>query len=271
MTKGVVLLPRHCSHRFNHVFTVSTPVKKDEKEALKQQSSRRNSKRAIILQCHKAGVLWRGLYPLLFEAPPEVSHEALRILTRRFKSGRVRTRTLQLADKKHVSTSHYSRYRVRLSSCNIFYILPTDKTPVDYDFSGRLIHYEHIWLQMQTLSAYYATLGGGYFLCRRLSTAIQLARQQRWVATWMRDYAMADRCTLNEAYNYLHAGQFGVAFAMLKALKANARARNDVVLFNMCKSARLLGKRMKQAGKRGANAARNTVDDYQRIRIVGKL
>lgn len=107
-------------------------------------------------------------------------------------------------------------------------------------------------------------------MCRRLSTAIQLARQQRAVARWMGDDAMADRCTLNETYNYLHAGQFDVAFAMLKVLKASARARHDVVLWKMCKSARLLGRRMKRAGKQVADAESN-VDDYQRIRIVGKL
>lgn len=259
MTKGVVLIPRHCSDRLNHALIVSLNENQKEIEPF------------IVVQCHKAGVVWRGLYPLLFESPPHVANKALRILTRRFRSGRLRTCRLQLTDEDVVSTTHFSRSRMRLVSCNLFCILPPNKTPVDYDFSGRLIHLEHIWLQMQTLSAYFATLGGGFFLCRRLSTAIQLARRQRWVATWMGDHAMADRCTLNEAYNYLHAGQFHVAFAMLKALKASARARNDIVLFNMCKSARLLGKRMKRAGKRGANAARNTVDDYQRIRIVGKL
>ena len=81
---------------------------------------------------------------------------------------------------------------------------------------------------------------------------------------------MADRCTLNEAYNYLHAGQFPIAFAMLKVLKASARARQDVVLWKMCNSAQLLGKRMRRAGKHVADAESN-IDDYQRIRIVGKL
>lgn len=263
MTKGDVLLPRHCSARLGRALKVPSDVKQ------KESASRKQRKIVLIaLHLHRPGVAWRGLYPLLFQSPPHVANKALRILTRRFRSGRVRLQGSN-HDMDTFSAAHHCRSGLGLKNCNLFYLLPPDKEEVDYDFSGRLIHYEHIWLQMQTLSAYYATLGGGYFLCRRLSTAIGLARRQRQVATWMGDTAMADRCTLNESYNYLHAGQFDVAFAMLKALKASARARQDVVLWNMCKSARLLGKRMKRAGKQGG--ADWNVDDYQRIRIVGKL
>jgi len=269
MTKGVVFMPLHCSDGLGYAKIESYEAKQKDSS----DSSRKQRQIVLVaLQCHKSGVAWRGLCPLLFESPSRVANKALRILTRRFSSGGIRIQNSQSFEDTVdiLSRTHYCRSRMSLKGCNLLYIVPPDRVEVDYDFSGRLIHYEHIWLQMQTLSAYYATLGGGYFLCRRLSTAIWLARQQRQIATWMGDYAMADRCTLNESYNYLHAGHFDVAFAMLKTLKASARARNDVVLFNMCKSARLLGKRMKRAGKRGTDAESN-VDDYQRIRIVGKL
>lgn len=266
-------MPRHASARFEHALLVTSSVKKNDSAPSKRKSLRKLRKMAIVvLHCHSPGVAWRGLYPLLFESPPRVSNKALSILTRRFSPGRIRIQQksqLEYNESDTLSTTHSCRSLARLVGCNLVYILPPFTTTVDYAFCSRLIHYEHIWLQMQTLSAYYATLGGGFFLCRRLSTAIQLAQRQRYLALWMSDYAMADRCTLNESYNYLHAGQFDVAFAMLKTLKASARRRRDVVLWNMCKSARLLGKRMKQAGKRGG--AGTNVDDYQRIRIVGKL
>jgi predicted small secreted protein len=166
------------------------------------------------------------------------------------------------------TVSHFCRL---LHHSPLFYILPPCTQEIDYDFSGRLIYYEHLFLQAQTLAAWYATLGGGYFLCHRLSTAIQLARRQRRVAEWMGDEGMADRCTLNEVYNYLHAGHFRIAFSMLKALQASAQVRQDAVLWAMCNTARLFGRRMRRAGKRLTSQASSVDDDYQRIRIVERL
>lgn len=263
-------MPRHCSSSLNNVLTVPLDVKQKESESCKSSFSRKRREIVVIVVRCRNLVAFRALYPLLFESSPHLSRKALRILTRRFCRGRIRLQDSGMLDVTSLSKTHYRRSRAQLNDCNLLlYLLPSSRTEVDYYFSGELIRYEHIWLQMQTLSAYYATLGGGYFLCRKLSTAIQLARRQRWVATWMGDYAMADRCTLNESYNYLHAGQFDVAFAMLKTLKVSARVRNDVVLWKMCKSARLLGKRMKRAGKRGG--AESNIDDYQRIRFLDKL
>ena len=265
-------MPRHCSTLVDLESIGTQDTKRKDIAAEKESCSRlQKSSVLVALQCQRAGVSWRGLYPLLFQAPPRVSKKAFRILLRRFASSRIRIDpsvfNFDDAGESSVDTRYHSRSLATTPSCNLLCILPPTTTQVDYDFSGRLIVYEHIWLQLQTLSAWYATLGGGYFLCRQLSTAVRLARQQRQVAEWMGDAATADRCTLNEAYNYIHSGYFTVAFRMLKALKVSAQARNDTVLWNMCRSALLFGRRMKRAGKRVATESL-TVDDYQRIRIV---
>lgn len=272
MTKGGVLLPRHCSCRLQ----LEVIVSRDSNRKERASSTRAEGQLLVVaLQCHRPGVAWRGLYPLFFQAPSRVTKKALRILFRRYSSSGMRIEPSLLAvgsdsqdhDGKDTVLSHFCRF----IHSPLFYILPPSTEEVDYDFSGRLIHNEHLFLQAQTLAAWYATLGGGYFLCHRLSTAVQLARRQRQVAEWMGDEGMADRCTLNEAYNYLHAGHFRIAFFMLKALQASAQARHDAVLWTMCKSARLFGRRMRRAGKRLTSEASSLDDDYMRIRIVERL
>ena len=270
MTKGGVLLPRHCSYRLDPEVILS----KDSSR--KEQTSLTPTERqlfVVALQCHRPGIVWRGLHPLFFQTPSRVTKKALRILFQRFSSSGMRiepsllTIVSDIQDGKE-TVSHFCRL---LHHTPLFYILPPCTQEIDYDFSCRLIYYEHLFLQAQTLAAWYATLGGGYFLCHRLSTAIQLARRQRRVAEWMGDEGMADRCTLNEVYNYLHAGHFRIAFSMLKALQASAQVRQDAVLWAMCKTARLFGRRMRRAGKRLTSQASSVDDDYQRIRIVERL
>lgn len=272
MTKGGALLPRHCSYRLGWEVTVSREFSINRRASSKRVERHEHLLGVVVaLQCHGPGVAWRGLFPLLFQAPFRVAGKALQILIAKFSSSAMvvdPSLPPAIAPDHNTTDSHYFRL---FDAPILLYIIPPTTHEVDYSFSGRLIHNEHLFLQAQTLAAWYATLGGGYFLCHKLSTAVQLARRQRRVAEWMGDEEMADRCTLNEAYNYIHAGYFGIAFSMLTELQKSARSRQDVVLLNMCKSARLFGKRMRRAGKRLASQASSVDDDYQRIRIVEKL
>eukprot|EP00545_Synedropsis_sp_CCMP1620_P014540 CAMPEP_0119007778 /NCGR_PEP_ID=MMETSP1176-20130426/3244_1 /TAXON_ID=265551 /ORGANISM="Synedropsis recta cf, Strain CCMP1620" /LENGTH=136 /DNA_ID=CAMNT_0006959993 /DNA_START=502 /DNA_END=912 /DNA_ORIENTATION=- len=118
------------------------------------------------------------------------------------------------------------------------------------------------------MSAWIATLGGGYFLCRHLSTAVFLAQQQRALALWMGDYQTADQCTLNEAFNYIHAGRFVRAKKMILAVQATARKRQDTLTLRMVTAASLFLQRVQRASKTMFVATKDdTVDDYQRIRV----
>jgi hypothetical protein len=120
---------------------------------------------------------------------------------------------------------------------------------------------------MVSLNAWISTLGGGYFLCRHLETAVFMAQKQRAVALWMGDQSTADKCTLNEAFNYIHAGGFRIAMAMIRSVTLSSEARGDTLVLKMCYSAKLFLKRVRRAAKfEGDRDEKN--DDYQRIRIV---
>jgi hypothetical protein len=120
---------------------------------------------------------------------------------------------------------------------------------------------------MVTLNAWISTLGGGYFLCRHLETAVYMARKQRTLAVWMGDASTADKCTLNEAFNFIHTGSFSIAMTMIKAVELSSEARGDTLVINMCSSAKLFLKRVRRAAKFEGESD-ETKDDYQRIRIV---
>jgi len=139
-----------------------------------------------------------------------------------------------------------------------------------------MIAYEHRMILYQSLAAWFSTLGGGHFFCRHLATAVRLAKWQRHVALLMGDYSMAYKCTINEAYSYIYAGMFRKALKTLDMV-AILNKRVDIhpldsVIVNMCHSARLFCKRVRNAslkleGNRTEQEAK-TFDDYQRIRVV---
>jgi hypothetical protein len=221
------------------------------------------------------GVAWRGLHPLLFDAPLPVTRRAVTIFVREFRSCipsiRQRHYTIVRDDANDGSENCRQIFIPILTNIRSIdiWIVPPQFTRIQYYFSGLLIHYEHLWLTLQSLSAWIATLGGGYFLCRHLKTAVRMARQQRALAIWMFDYDTADRCTLNEAFNYIHAGQFRLARRLIRAVQESSRQRNDTLTLRMVHSARLFLHRVKRSAKFFAREKDDTVDDYQRIRIAG--
>jgi hypothetical protein len=233
-------------------------------DGAKEQQSKRSL--VVGIQINHDGVAWRGLHPLLYEAPPPIARRAARILIREFRGAiRQRIRPLDIDDAAvlHVRTIPSKKKR----TLHIL-LLPLQSTSLQYTFVGILIRYEHIWLSMCTLSAWIATLGGGYFLCRHLSTAVFLAKQQRAVALWMGDFETADQCTLNEAFNYIHSGHFVRAKKMIIAVHKTATRRQDKLTLRMVTAASLFLQRVKRASKFVERAAKDdTVDDYQRIRL----
>ena len=223
---------------------------------------------SVWIQATHDGVLWRGLHPLLFDAPSPVTRLAVTILVRQFRTC-IQKRHAIVRDDASDDSENCRRVPIPTNRSIDIWIVPPQFTRIQYYFSGLLIHYEHLWLTLQSLSAWIATLGGGYFLCRHLSTAVRMARQQRALALWMYDYDTADRCTLNEAFNYIHAGQFRLARRLLRAVQESSSQRKDDLTLRMVHSARLFLHRVKRAAKFFAQEKDDTVDDYQRIRISG--
>jgi hypothetical protein len=247
-------------------------------EEIDQWDARHRLCQSVLwIQTNRDGVLWRGLHPLLFDAPLQVTRQAVQILLRQFRTF-IRSGPLIVKndgddnnDDHDVAPILKTFRQVPMPTKNKsidIWITPPEVTRIHYTFSGLLIHYEHLWLTLQSLSAWIATLGGGYFLCRHLATAVRMARQQRALALWMCDYDTADRCTLNEAFNYIHSGQFRVARRLIRAVQQSSTQRNDTLTLRMVHSATLFLHRVKQAAK-FAREKDDTIDDYQRIRIVG--
>ena len=83
------------------------------------------------------------------------------------------------------------------------------------------------------------------------------------------------QCTVNEAYNLLYCGRFEDAKIVLKELW-NSCGPDDQVTRNQCRSAWLLGKRLKRTARKldryrhdvSTGNSKKNLDDYQRIRLV---
>jgi hypothetical protein len=175
-------------------------------------------------------------------------------------------------------------------------------------FTSLLVKLENMQIQLQSLNAYIATLGGGYFLCHYLSTAVCLARYQRNIALQLNDINLALKCSINEAYNYIHAGMIHNAFTLIQKtedmLRERVRTRiygsshirnsgnngndnlcdddyegEEGVILSMCKAAKWFAERVRDGMEsKSQNKNRNlssvksgntvTHDDFQRIRVV---
>ena len=120
----------------------------------------------------------------------------------------------------------------------------------EFAWTGRLISWENIQIRLQSLNAFVSTLGGGYFLCHHLSTAITLARYQRWIAMQLNDLHLALRCTINEAYNYIHAGHFETALKMIHSIQRQARHIEDRLLWNVAHAAKLFAKKVRRVNRK---------------------
>jgi hypothetical protein len=179
---------------------------------------------------------------------------------------------------RHVNASH--RFRL--------YVLPAPpRQSLDKTFAGLVLRHERTLLQKQTLTAWMATLGGGYFFCKQLSKSLRLARQQRSVASQIGNESMVRHCLLNEAYNLIYAGSFSEAKTVLSTLERTvvskrASSRTTQILeehdvertLRQCDAARTFMRRLKKLSPRlskyriDGSTETHTKDDYQRVRIV---
>jgi hypothetical protein len=267
----------------------------------------------LVLQVHRSRVLWRGLHPCLFSKGKKTARALLQIILQQFsqvaelkktkKNGSGGSRNKAIDTTRNLKSNEvkeeggeeqqqpprpFRRRRLRLafdsdtpSTTNarkiVLWIQPPLETHIEPYFSGLLIKYEHEFMQAQSLAAYFATLGGGFFLCRHLQTALTLARQQQRMAVFLGDTGMYYRCLINQAYNYIYAGHFKVANQLIKQVRAAATAttllKRDDVLIGICASARLFSKRVRKARqtpvtKEQQKQSLMTKDDLYRIRMI---
>lgn len=174
------------------------------------------------------------------------------------------------------------------------YIFPPLSIRLDGTFEAVVVSHERIVLKKQTMTAFMATLGGGFYMMKNLQPALQLARTQRALAMELGNHRMAQQCLLNEAYNLLYAGKFRFAKTVLAQLEYEMHQvqtssltswadREDAQqTLRQCRAARILMRRLQRLSHRlskhrsGVNsnhipdeqAANRTTDDFYRLRIV---
>jgi len=270
----------------------------------------------------RPGIAWRGLVPLLLDSPPLICHRLLRLFLsnksstkdgfRRSSEDTKNRSVVQVGDEEEQSSTCTSRgeeedkafwtrqIRIRKRSTGTGILLslhpPTVVHP-DYLFASVIIRTEHSMIRKQTLTAWWSTLGGGYFFCKRLGVSLQLARQQRILALQIGNQSMAKQCQINEAYNLIYAGKFRKANQVLTELeKEEERLQQQTnmatimeggkptkksvyssssLTWKQCQAARLFAKRLRKVRRHGLagyhtkeTGEKHTVDDFQRIRIV---
>ena len=251
----------------------------------------------VVLQVHsRSRIVWRELQPCLFSESKITRQRLLQCILRHTQVSCGHKKTILSSKDEdddeaeitpivdpHGGLYYRHCYKVRLPSQQdtqrrhnhlILWIQPpTRGTPIETVWEGRLIQWEHHLLQASSLAAYFATLGGGFFLCRHLKTALQLAVQQQRMAVLLGDTGMYYRCLVNQAYNYIYAGYFRAARRILKQVQEAASSPQSIsdkeVLVQMCQSAVLFCRRVRKARQTPVTEQSALVkDDLYRIRMV---
>ena len=255
-----ILVPQHSSAHLDH------PPKEEAN--------------VLSIQFYRSGALWRGVAPILLEAPNAISERLLQLL---ILSSKVRSNqgsvaaSLDPRTDKDMEESQFPGFHYRtlclanetapLTSNSVIYLIPPTAVNPEPIFTSLVVRVEHSLIRLQTLTAVQATLGGGYFFCRRLAYSLALARQQRMVALRIGNTNMVRQCSINESYNLIYAGHFQEAYAVLKELEESSE--DDPVTQRQCQAARLLARRLKKVAKRleryhALEKHHATEDDYQK-------
>jgi len=156
--------------------------------------------------------------------------------------------------RKNAVNGYYEGEKTKSRSLVIYILPPTVCTSLNPEriFTSSLVKLENLQIKLQSLNAYIATLGGGYFLCHYLSTAVCLARYQRKIALQLNDVNLALKCTINESYNFIYAGLIPIALKLIDQTEKLALMRktqrtkcsisvtsdDEDVILSMCKAAR---------------------------------
>ena len=146
------------------------------------------------------------------------------------------------------------------------------ESKLEYAWEERLIHLEHDRIQKQSIAGLYSTLGGGYFMTRRLQTANTLAARQKRIAAVLGNKEMYYKCTINQAYSEIYRGRFRMArihiLQVWVALAHETQFDEKQVLQNMCRSCMWFRKQVRDARRHVAPGVSRLVDDFSRIRVV---
>jgi len=82
------------------------------------------------------------------------------------------------------------------------------------------------------------------------------------------DKVTADRCTLNEAFNYIHSGFFAMARTKILQVRVSAIKRKDKSTLSMVQTATVFLRRVKRVVRTERNGNSRPCDNFQRIQVV---
>lgn len=232
----------------------------------------------------RCGRLWRIRADCLLSSSVSSSTLDAQLSTQQeVASNRRTTKDLALFYERYLWFPRQKKKRKIDSYCNngstnntsAILILPPVHQNIEYAWEERVIRLEHDRIRAQSVAGFYSTLGGGFFMTRRLQTANALAREQQRIALILGNKEMYYKCTINQAYNCIYGGHFQQArHLILQAWIALAHEKyfdDKLVLQNMCRSAMLFRKRVRAASRHipvynGGDSS--MVDDFSRIRVV---
>lgn len=273
-----------------------------------------------IISLHSEGVMWKGLLPFFSPMTSRrIKSCSLNIIINHFHTCISHTDANKCAkdvnNKKCKTEIHNNFHTFTFASGRgypsnhpaIIFIIPhyttqyysrTSAARPTNIFALGLLSYEKVFIQLTSISAYISTLGGGAFMCKYLSTAVSLARQQCAISLLRGDYELSLKCRINEGYCYIHAGKFrkgrrvirrvlkDVIKLQTKAVHYNKEEEGLLqhtpekelseltIIKNMCYSALRLSRLAEKKLKEDANCSNGNVstssthDDYQRIRVA---
>jgi hypothetical protein len=281
MVRAVVIFPIHVSSNFDdfvELFETS------------QTDVNRNNEIIQILVEHPH-VAWLGLKPCLFECDISVLRKALRCIFEKWilpiecfvETGNVHDNKLLQKDNflnkscitRHVRVPFLKNHRPEHKSVFVW-IQPPRSDKLGYCWTGLLLRWENHLIRTQSLTGYYSTLGGGFFLCRHFHSAIVLARQQQQLAQVFRNDLMYYGCKINIVYSFIYSGKFYIARKLLRQIYnqiSHSTPKAGRSLINMYQSAKLFCQRVRESNfttkeLETCSTITKTVDNNQRIRIV---
>lgn len=271
-----IVVPRHCS-TYNRLvlekrhFQQEPIISLGSSIATTEQFAE-NHHFSMHVQCLGERIFWEGFFPLFFQSKADTAIKAISVFIdnefdvrqqsfthtefwnqEELYFHRYHTFPLRPSNPVFHTAFYQSKTNTCLDTCRemnfpsihlTLILLPPYPSPAssrplypERIFTSSLVRWENYLIKLQSINAYMATLGGGYFLCRYLSQAIQLARWQRQVAYALGDMSLASKCTINEAYNFIQANRIRQANVMLRKTKREAQSRNDQLVVSMCDSA----------------------------------
>lgn len=163
--------------------------------------------------------------------------------------------------------------------------VPTATMAPDMAWVRKLNSFNNTCAGLIKTNAVLSTIGGGRFLCRQVSHALELAKMQCAVASAMGDTSLAGKCVLNYAYGLVWLGRYEEATNLIRKQMEFARVSANQELLKLSFVALRFCHKVKRAnctmrlqrgvpshlGRSGGDYPSTTRDNFHRIRAIAAI